>query len=154
GDLLVATGNGPWNGSTNWGDSMLVLSPDGSRLLKHWTPANQADLNANDIDVGSTAPAVLSGGYVVQGGKDGLLRLLSLSKLPGANAQTGGELQTVRTPGGTGLFSTPAVWKGKWVFVADGAGAQAWLLRGGRLQSVWSNGSSGTSPVLAGGLLY
>jgi hypothetical protein len=154
GDLLVATGNGPWNGSTNWGDSMLVLSPDGSRLLKHWTPANQADLNANDIDVGSTAPAVLSGGYVVQGGKDGLLRLLSLSRFPGANAQTGGELQTVRTPGGTGLFSAPAVWKGKWVFVADGAGTQAWLLRGGRLHSVWSNGSSGTSPVLAGGLLY
>jgi hypothetical protein len=154
GDLLVATGNGPWNGSTNWGDSMLVLSPDASRLLKHWTPANQEELNRNDADVGSTAPALLSGGYVVQGGKDGELRLLSLARLSGANAQTGGELQTVSTPGGTDLFSAPAVWQGKWVFVADGAGAQAWLLRGGRLHSVWSNGSSGTSPILAGGLLY
>ena len=30
GDLLVATGNGPFDGKTNWGDSVLVLSPDGS----------------------------------------------------------------------------------------------------------------------------
>ena len=41
GDLLVATGNGPFDGKTNWGDSVLVLSPDGKRLLKHWTPSNQ-----------------------------------------------------------------------------------------------------------------
>ena len=42
GDLLVATGNGPFDGKTNWGDSVLVLSPDAKRLLKHWTPTNQA----------------------------------------------------------------------------------------------------------------
>ncbi len=40
GDLVVATGNAPWNGSTDWGDSVLVLSPDASKLLRHWTPAN------------------------------------------------------------------------------------------------------------------
>src|SRR6266700_3534967 len=34
GDLLVATRNGPWNGSTNFGDSVIVLSPDGARMLK------------------------------------------------------------------------------------------------------------------------
>src|SRR5207253_6375248 len=117
GNVLVATGNAPWNGSTNWGDSMLVLSPDASRLLKHWTPANQDELNRSDLDLGSTAPALLSGGYVVQGGKDGKLRLLSPARLSGANAQTGGELQTVSTPGGTALFSAPAVWQGKWAFV-------------------------------------
>ena len=45
GDLLVATGNGPFDGRTNWGDSVLVLSPDAKRLLKHWTPSNQEELN-------------------------------------------------------------------------------------------------------------
>ncbi|MGZ4335331.1 MAG: hypothetical protein ACXVRJ_13810, partial [Gaiellaceae bacterium] len=31
---------------------------------------------------------------------------------------------------------------------------EALLLRGGRLHPVWSNGTSGTSPVVAGNLLY
>jgi hypothetical protein len=154
GNLVVATGNGPFNGSTDWGDSVLVLSPDASKLLRHWTPSNQEHLNAADLDLGSTSPAFLQGGLAVQGGKDGLLRLLDLHRLPGPNAKTGGELQTVPVPGGTDLFSEPAVWKGRWVFLATSAGTAAWLLRDGRLHQVWSNAHDGTSPVLAGNLLY
>jgi len=63
-------------------------------------------------------------------------------------------VQTESTPGGTDLFSAPAVWRGTWVFVADSAGTDAWQLRNGKLVKVWSNGSDGTSPVVAGGLLY
>src|SRR5205807_6856143 len=33
GRILVATGNAPFNGTTNWGDSVLELSPDGQHLL-------------------------------------------------------------------------------------------------------------------------
>ena len=152
GTLVVATGNAPWNGRTDWGDSVLVLAPDASRLLRHWTPRDQQHLNETDLDIGSTSPALLAGGYAVQGGKDAKLRLLQLHRLPGANARLGGELQTVSTPGG--LFSAPAVWKGRWVFLATDGGTQAWLLRGGRLHAVWSNGNGGTSPVVAGSLLY
>jgi hypothetical protein len=154
GTLVVATGNGPWNGSTDWGDSVLVLAPDASRLLRHWTPANQAELNSGDVDLGSTSPALLENGYAVQGGKDGILRLLRLRTLPGANARTGGELQTLPAPGHTDVFSEPAVWNGKWVFVATGAGTEALLFRNGRLHPAWSNGTDGTSPVVAGPLLY
>ncbi|HEX4526474.1 MAG TPA: PQQ-binding-like beta-propeller repeat protein [Gaiellaceae bacterium] len=154
GDLVVATGNGPWNGSTDWGDSVIVLSPDASRMLRHWTPTDQAQLNVSDTDLGSTSPALLAGGYAVQGGKDAKLRLLQLHRLPGVDSRTGGELQTVPTPGGSGLFSAPATWKGKWVFLATDGGTAAWLLQGGRLHSVWSNGNGGTSPVIAGNLLY
>jgi outer membrane protein assembly factor BamB len=154
GDLVVATGNAPWNGSTNWGDSVLVLSPDASKLLRHWTPADQQHLNDADLDVGSTSPALLSGGYAVQGGKDGKLRLLRLDRLPGPNAKLGGELQTVPTPGGQALFSEPAVWNGTWAIVADGAGTQAWRLVGGRLHPVWSRKEGGTSPVIAGSLVF
>ena len=139
GNLVVATGNAPFNGSTDWGDSVLVLSPDASRMLRHWTPVDQQRLNTTDLDLGSTSPALLDGGYAVQGGKDGKLRLLQLHRLPGVNARTGGELQTLPTPGGAMLFSAPAVWKGKWVFVATDDGTMALLLRGGRLHTVWSN---------------
>jgi outer membrane protein assembly factor BamB len=154
GDLLVATGNAVFDGRTYWGDSVLVLSPDGKRLLKHWTPANQADLNSQDLDLGSTAPALLENGYFVQGGKDGMLRLLRLSRLAGVDATTGGELQTVPVPGPTDLFSEPATWRGTWVFLATADGTAAWRLAGGRLHEVWSNSNAGTSPVVAGGLLY
>jgi hypothetical protein len=90
----------------------------------------------------------------VQGGKDGRLRLLRVPGLGGRLGAKGGELQTVDLPGPTDLFSAPAVWRGTWVFAANGAGTQAWRLAGGRLRPVWSNGTHGTSPVVAGGLLY
>jgi hypothetical protein len=154
GDIVVATGNGPFNGTTDWGDSVVVLTPDASRMLRHWTPTDQASLSSSDLDLGSTSPAFLEGGLAVQGGKDAKLRLLALHSLPGINAKTGGELQTVPVPGNVALFSEPAVWKGKWVFVASAGGTAAWLLRSGRLHAAWSNSTDGTSPVLAGGLLY
>jgi outer membrane protein assembly factor BamB len=154
GDLVVATGNAPYDGKTNWGDSVLVLSPDAAQLLRHYTPANHQELNDQDIDLGSTSPALLPNGYAVQGGKDGILRLLQLHRLPGVNATTGGELQTLPAPGPTDVFSEPAVWKGKWVFVATIEGTAGYLFSGGRLRQVWSNSTEGTSPVVAGSLLY
>ena len=152
GTLVVATGNAPFNGRTNWGDSVLVLSPDASRLVGHYTPATYDDLEKSDLDLGSTSPALLPNGYAVQGGKDGILRLLQLHQLPGANNKTGGELQTLKTSGG--LFSAPAIWNGRWVFLATDGRTEALLFKGGRLHPVWSRSNGGTSPVVAGSLLY
>jgi outer membrane protein assembly factor BamB len=154
GDLVVATGNAPFNGSTDWGDSVIVLAPDASKMLRHWTPADQQHLNESDLDLGSTSPAFMTGGYALQGGKDGKLRLLQLHTLPGVNSTTGGELQTVPTPGSSLLFSEPAIWRGTWAFVSSSGGTQAWRLTGGHLVSAWSNGNGGNSPVIAGALLY
>src|SRR5207248_7608469 len=39
GRLLVATGNAPWNGRTDFGDSVLEISADGRRITGVWTPA-------------------------------------------------------------------------------------------------------------------
>jgi outer membrane protein assembly factor BamB len=153
--LLIATGNGPFNGSTNWGDSVIELSPDASRLEHSWTPANQAQLNESDTDVGSTAPALLGGGLEVQGGKEGQLVLLNLGHL--GVGQTGGELQRIPAPGGAGVFTAPAVWHHAgttYLLVANNAGTAGYVLRSGRLHLAWHDGSAGTSPVLAGGLLY
>ena len=40
------------------------------------------------------------------------------------------------------------------MFVADGNATAAYVLRGGLLYRAWQNDVPGTSPVLAGGLLY
>ena len=52
------------------------------------------------------------------------------------------------------MFSAPAIWKGAWVFVATSGGTAAWTLEGGRLHQAWSNDVAGTTPIVAGGLLY
>ena len=147
GDLVVATGNGPYNGSTDFGDAVIVLTPNASRMVGHWAPTNQASLNSSDLDLGSTSPGLLPNGYAVQGGKDGVLRLLQLHGRPHL-------VQSLKVPGPTDMFSAPAIYKGKWVFVATGAGTAAYLFGGGRLHEAWSNGTDGTSPVEAGSLLY
>jgi len=154
--LLVATGNGPWDGHANWGDAVLVLSAK-AKLVGNYTPTNTAQLNVQDIDLGSTSPVYLTSKLIAQGGKDGKIRLLSLRRLRGTRPHKGHELQIVSTPSGTDLFTAPAVWRsGKqvWLIAADGGGTQAWSLQGGRLRSVWRNGHGGTSPVIAGGLLW
>jgi hypothetical protein len=152
GHLLVATGNGAFDGKRNWGDSALMLSSDAGGLLHNWTPRNQASLESGDVDLGSTAPALI-GGYAVQGGKDGKLRLLNLSHLGGRLGGTGGELQTVTAPGGAEVFTAPAV-SGKRLFVATDSGLDCYVLSGGRLHLSWHRRQGGTSPVVAGGLLY
>lgn len=157
GDIFVATGNGHWNGHTDWGDSVLQLDPDATKLLGNYTPTNTQELDQTDTDLGSSSPVLLGGGYVAQGGKDGSIRLLSLKQISGATTHKGGELQTVSTPGSTDLFSTPAVFRssrGTWIFIADDQGTAAWDFENGRLRQMWSNDNHGTSPIIAGGLLY
>jgi hypothetical protein len=169
GRILIATGNGPFNGSTDWGDSVLELSPDGRQLLHNWTPSDQAGLNSSDTDVGSTSPAILPVYHgrrlAVQGGKAGVLDLLDLNRLDGTtggpSGRTGGQVDQVASPGSAEVFTAPAVWSHSgriYAFVADGSGTSAYTVTGGgahpRLRVAWRSGSGGTSPIIAGGLLY
>jgi outer membrane protein assembly factor BamB len=167
GNILVATSNGEssqtttFNGRTNWSDSVLELSPQGLKLLHNWTPTDQLHLTQDDLDLGSTSPALLPGDLAVQGGKSGELSLLNLKKLDGtsgpAGPRTGGELQTINAPGSTDVFSQPAVATidgTTYIFVTTSGGTAAYRLAGRRLSIAWKDSTPGTSPVLAGGLLY
>jgi PQQ-like domain len=165
GRILIDTGNAPWNGATNFGDSVLELTFPALELRQSFTPTNQQQLNASDTDLGSSAPALLGHGRVVLAGKDGVMRVLDLSRLdghppPGTPARAhplGGEVQRLEIPGGGELFTAPAVWtrRGRTTaFLADENGTAAYVLRGGRLYRAWENTTPGTSPVMAGGLLY
>jgi hypothetical protein len=113
--LLVDTGNGPWNGRTDFGDSVIELTAPGLRLRQAFTPVDQRQLNESDTDLGSSAPALLGHGRVLLAGKDGSMRVLALAHLDGHRPQIpnrlGGEVQRLPLPGGGMLFSQPAVWR-------------------------------------------
>ena len=75
----------------------------------------------------------------------------------GTAPHAGCELQIMSTPSGNLLFTAPAVWNDSgqtWMFAADSGGTAAWTFSNGTLTRMWSNPTGGTSPVVAGGLLY
>jgi hypothetical protein len=164
--LLVSTGNGTFDGHTAWGDSVLELSPGARDLLQSFTPANQATLKRGDVDLGSTSPAYLPGRrrLVLQGGKEGVMYLLDLDLLngqtPHAGPHKGGALQRLSAPGRSPIFSAPAVWRvggATWVFVASTSATAGYVVSGSReprLRRRWLRVVGGTSPVVAGGLLW
>jgi WD40 repeat protein len=157
GRILIATGNGDWNGTTDWGDSVVELTPAATQILGNYTPVDTGDLDDSDLDLGSASPVWLGGDLVAQGGKDGRIRLLSRQQIAGTAPHKGRELQVVATPSGTDLFGQPAVWQHDgqtWMFAADGGGTAAWQVRSGRLREEWRNETGGTSPFEADGLLF
>jgi outer membrane protein assembly factor BamB len=157
GDIFVATGNAKWDGRTNWGDAVIALDSSATNIIDNYSPTNTNELSDRDADIGSTSPVLLGGGYVAQGGKDASIRLLQFGRTRGASPRLGGEAQTVPAPAHNGLYSAQAVWRSAnttWMFAATGSGTAAWTFDGSRLTQKWSNNNGGTSPVVAGGLLY
>ena len=69
GNVLVSTGNGYYDGVTNFGDTLLKLSAN--LAIKDWfTPANWQTLCQGDLDLGASGPILIpSLNYVVAGGK-------------------------------------------------------------------------------------
>lgn len=180
-DVYIVSGNGPWNGRTNWGDSVLKIDPSGQHLLDSFTPTNQQALDNGDLDLGSTGPAILppitQGKHtyhlLVQGGKgpacdscSGVaLRLLNRDDLSGRHApgHLGGDLQDLQAPGGCEVLTAPAVWTSPsrqiWVFYVNDCGTGAYRVsvpsRGPiRLQQVWLIHQGGTTPIVSHGVLY
>ncbi len=156
GDIYVATGNGRWDGKTYWGDAVVRLDSNATHILGNYTPSNSNALADADADIGSTSPALV-GGDIVQAGKDGKIRLLSGTSMTGAAPHSGGELQAVSTPAGNRVFTAVAVRRsgsGASVYVTDNDGTTAWTVSSGKIYPLWQNHNGGTSPVIAGGLLY
>ena len=182
GKIYMATGNGDYiPGSHDWGDSVFALNPDGSGLngnpLDSYTPATYQVLQNTDLDLGSTAPAILpapAGSSIahlaVQGGKDVKLRLINLDNLSGQGGpghlggEIGGLTNVINVPQGGEVLTQPAVWTNPadgstWVFVANNKGISGLRLsvnaRGvPTLSSQWVVKQSGTSPIIAKNVLY
>lgn len=173
--VYLATGNGAYDGTHDFGDSVLALNPDGTGAhggpVDFYTPANQAQLDTADLDLGSAAPAILPPAaemppLAVQAGKDGMLRLINLADLGGNRHlrpdKTGGELQIVPVPQTGEVLTQPATWRapdgGSWVFVANDRGVSGLkvVTTSGTpaLTPQWTTETGGTSPIIVDGILY
>jgi hypothetical protein len=116
-NLYVITGNGDFDGITQFGDSFLKLSTGSSMgVLSFFAPSDQASLSSADRDLGSGGTAILidqpSGPVphlLVGGGKEGKLYLLNRDNLGGNTGTDSGAVQTFVS--GNAIFATPAFWQ-------------------------------------------
>ena len=84
GNAYFATGNGDWNGTRNFGNSLLKfgVSRSGLALLDYFTPGNYQDLNARDDDLSGSGFTLLPDtNRLLGGGKAGTLYLLDAANL-------------------------------------------------------------------------
>jgi len=108
GNIYIMTGNGTFDGVSNFGESMVKLN--GSLVVQDYaTPANWLDLNNGDTDFGSGGPVLLPTHYAVGIGKDGILYLADINNMvhvgnfvQGFQAQSAGDT----------VGKSPVYWQG------------------------------------------
>lgn len=83
GALYYMTGNGTFDGSSNFGESFLKLNPSTGLSLQDWfAPSDFAAMNNGDRDLGSAGPLLIPGtNLIVGGGKDGIFYLLDTNNM-------------------------------------------------------------------------
>jgi hypothetical protein len=73
GNIYFITGNGSWNGTTQFSESFIKLDPH-LHLLDWFTPTNHFQLDKDDNDLNSSGAVLIPGTHlVVGGGKQGVL---------------------------------------------------------------------------------
>jgi hypothetical protein len=118
GNLYLMTGNGSYDGMTNFGQSILKMTPKTLSVLDYFSPSNYATLNMLDWDLGSAGPSWLPGvNLLVGGGKEGKLYLVDPANM---GHQVAGDTQVVQSfqavdptvrPGATHhIHNTLATW--------------------------------------------
>jgi chitodextrinase len=127
GNIFFATGNGAWDGLSDFGDSIVKLGPPSAGAFPaasfdYFTPLNQNSLNSVDEDLGSGGLLLLpdvAGTHphlLVQAGKEGKIYLISRDTGTMGHfctACTTVDTQIVQElPAGTvgGMWDTPAYW--------------------------------------------
>lgn len=148
--VYVATGNGTPVNRVDDSDSVVRLAPSTLKVLSTFTPSDFVTLSADDLDLGSTSPALVSGD-VFQIGKQGVGYVLGPVRLGGI----GGQLASRQLC--SGGFGGDAV-SGSTVVVSCFDGLVAVSVRGGahpRITPRWSVANIPAGPpVIAGGVVW
>jgi Bacterial Ig-like domain (group 2) len=158
GNIYVVVGNGTFDadvGARDFGDSFLKLSTSagGFNLADFFTPHNQADLSANDFDLGSTDPLLLPDQtgtahphLVLAAGKDGNGYLVDRDNMGHFNPNDNHQIvQTIAvSSSGFFVFSSPAFWQNNVYFAPNRESLKAFHLSGGLLSASPTSQSSAT----------
>jgi hypothetical protein len=154
GDVWVATGNGSVTSSTGpYDDSDSVLELSSSlQLLQFFAPVNWYNQNAGDEDLGSSSPALLNDGFVLQAGKSDTAYLMSQTALGGI----GGQVAKLGSVCG-GVVDGGEAFSGNVVYAPCEAGVEA--LRVGTsppaVTKLWQTTTgSGGPAIIAGGFVW
>lgn len=76
GNIYFITGNGSWNGTTQFSESFIKLDPR-MRLVDWFTPTNHFQLDKDDNDLNSSGAVLIPGTHlVIGGGKEGVLYVI------------------------------------------------------------------------------
>jgi hypothetical protein len=95
GDIFVTTGNGPYDGKTAFGESVMKFDSQ-LHLLDHFTPDDFEYMDCNDADLGSGGLLLIPGSTeALAGGKTGKLYLVNTAALGGMQQNDGGATQTL-----------------------------------------------------------
>src|SRR5690349_8000275 len=112
GDIYYLTGNGDWNGTREFSDSLLRLrvSSSGFTVLDWFTPADQAFLDSSDMDLGSSGPMLIPNtNYLIGGGKESILYLFDKGFLGHLTADDSGPIQKINVAGSL-IMAGPVFW--------------------------------------------
>jgi Chitobiase/beta-hexosaminidase C-terminal domain/Fibronectin type III domain len=173
GNLYISTGNGYFNNSNSWGDSVLKLSTSGGlSVADYFTPFNQAALAAADLDVAAAGLTLLPDAagssthphLLVTSGKDGEIYLLDRDQMGGYNNSyttpntnivqwipNALGTQTVNVTSPTlsyvsNSYTSPAYWQNQVYFCGVSEGCKVFAMANGLLSTT---PSSQTVPTFA-----
>ncbi len=135
GNIYFITGNGDFDGSHDFGESMLRLSGNGLALKDWYTPANWQSLAENDVDL-SAGPAIVPGtSLLVAGDKTGSVYVVNGSSM--GHLDTGNAAQVTQAAGGF-IFSF-ALWgrsDATYIYLIDADGSlKAFRIAGGSISA-------------------
>jgi hypothetical protein len=145
-NIYFSTGNGDFDvgqGGSDYGDSVLKLTPGSLAVQDYFTPFNAATLAANDEDLGAGGVTLLPDQpaspthLLVTAGKQGLIYLINRDNMGQFDGNVDHVVQEL--PGINALYSTPTFWNNTLYF----GGANSDHVKAFSL----SNGSLSVSPT-------
>jgi hypothetical protein len=123
GNVYAVTGNGKFtadSGGRDYGDSVLKLGlgAGGLAVRDYFTPYNQAALNREDLDLGSSGPVLLPDQpgphkhVLVTEGKDGLIYVIDRDRMGKYRTDSNAHAIQAFHGAATGGYGAPAYWNG------------------------------------------
>jgi hypothetical protein len=153
-NIYFSTGDGTFDansGGKDYGDSIVKLAPGTLSLLDYFTPSNQAQLEADEADLGSGGVLLLPiqsttpTNLLVTSGKTGFIYLVNRDNLGHFAANV---VQV--NPNIVGLFGTATFWNNYLYFVGSGYGGgdspKAFSFSGGLMSNNPTSTASETYP--------